>query len=162
MTRVNRHSLYYRIIDIAFAGQVLMLGALIVKASTGYVVDMPGTLQIPYSAFGLFCILAPPLLIFQRWMRDDFSEMLWQRTAGTVLKLLVILPVPVAIGAGVTFAFSGDTTEVIDRAMRMRNELDPRINAYMQGIVSAAVYLWLTVPVLFTFVFQWHRWRASR
>jgi hypothetical protein len=159
MRRINRHDLYHQLINYSFAGQLLSIAVAVSTAVGGRHV-VPDVLQIPYSIIGVSSFVIPIFLIFQRWMRDDFSEALWQRTAGTVLRLLVILPIPIAVAAAVLL--SGENTQVIERAARMQNGLDPRVNAHMQGIIRAGVYLWFATPMLFTFVFQWHRWRAGR
>lgn len=159
MNRINRHTAYYRLMDICLVGLLLSFVVWIVSEATGRDI-VPEQIQPVYAAFGVATLIIPAFLIFQRWMRDDFSEMLWQRTAGTVLKLLIILPLPVAIGWGMWIAMGN--TGLAETTMGVGQKVDPLVSAVLQGVVLSMVYLWVATPILFTFAFQWHRWRASR
>ena len=159
MPRITRHTLYYRLMDVSFLGLLLVVIDTLLRETSRYQL-FPAAFDTPFSIAGLTCLIIPALLIFQRWMRDDFSEMLWQRTAGTVLKLLVLLPVPAAIAAGLAMAAGQDGN--VSEVVALDHALDPLTNAMMYGMVRALVYLWILTPMLFTFAFQWHRWRASR
>lgn len=156
MNRFNRYAFYYRMMDVNFACYLIMIAVAVFKRVSG-TSAVDGLLRYPFSAVVLIVIIVPPLLIFQRWMRDDFSEMLWQRTAGTVLKALVVLPVPVMVTVIVAFA-SGNATA------NPKNSLDLPVEAgaALGGFGFTMIMLWLIGPALFTFAFQWHRWRASR
>lgn len=159
MNRVTRHTLYYRLMDFSLVGNLLSFSVAIAIAATGRDV-VPALIQPIFTFVGVASLIIPALLIFQRWMRDDFSEMLWQRTAGTVLKLLIILPIPLAIGWGMWIAEGN--SDLAQPRMNIGNPSDPVVSAVVQGMVQSLVYLWVATPILFTFAFQWHRWRASR
>lgn len=159
MPRINRHALYYQLIDVSFVGQVAIIAVSVVERLIGRQL-FPDAIQAPYLVVSFLCLLIPALLVFQRWMRDDFSEMLWQRTAGTVLKLLVALPIPIAVVAGLALIYRG--ADAFGNALTLDNGRDPLVNAAVLGVVRALVYLWAATPILFTFAFQWHRWQAGR
>lgn len=157
MARIDRYQLYFRLMDAAMLCQSLVIAAALFKQVTGRsAVD--GVLGWPFFVVFLIALLLPTLLIFQRWMRDDFSELLWQRTAGTVLKALVILPMPILIAVMVAIAL-GDP---IPLAVDGDSGLTPQVEGMMVGFVRSVATLWLVTPVLFVFGFKWHSWRASR
>jgi hypothetical protein len=156
MTRINRYMLYYRLINARFVIQLLWLVDSVVKILTGqnYVTGWICSIAVPACVLWIFI---PAVLAFCRFMRDDFSEQLWQQAAGSVLKCLIILPVPLAffISLGVSmggFSIPGGSA-ITGNA---------QTNGVINGIIRSAVLIWLFTPVLFTFAFQWHRWRASR
>ncbi len=153
MTRFNRHDLYY----LAFACQLIAIGGAAFKALTGRTA-FNGVLYYPFAVVAAFMFLVPPLLIFQRWMRDDFSEMLWQRTAGTVLKALIVLPLPIMIAVAVMLG-TGEWRPPVTNNLIADS---PLLEGVLVGFIRSILSLWLLTPVLFTFAFQWHRWRASR
>jgi hypothetical protein len=159
MARINRHTLYYRLMDFSLIGVLLMLADEVVMAAIGR--ELVPTVLLPvYAIIVISSFLIPALLIFQRWMRDDFSEMLWQRTAGTVLKLLILLPVPIILGWSVwILQVDHDFAKELTAP---RADRDPALWAAIRGIIYSFTSLWLATPILFTLTFQWHRWRASR
>lgn len=156
MTRPNRFALYYRLIDASFACHLILLAAAFFKAITG-TSAVDGVLRYPFAAVFLFAIIVPPVLIFQRWMRDDFSEMLWQKTAGTVLKALVLLPFPVMIAVIMAFVSGNATANPTNSS-----NLSAEAGAALSGFSFTMIVVWFVGPLLFTLAFQWHRWRASR
>lgn len=158
MAGMTRYSLYYRLMDICLALQVVTLGVELTETAFDYdLVDFAGS-GIPITLF-LMAIIVPVFLVFARFMRDDFAEMLWQKTAGTVLKALMILPVPVAIAAGVMIA--GGQID-IPTEIFTHDEVTDTDSGAIFGVVLSLIYIWIYTPVLFTLAFQWHRWRASR
>jgi SNF family Na+-dependent transporter len=157
MAKMTRYSLYYRLMDIAFVASLITLISFAFKATTGiglfgYVPFKASTVLVPLA------VLLPSLLIFQRWMRDDFSEMLWQKSAGTVLKLLVVLPIPIIF----IFVFVVAADGIAPPSSTDPLSDDPLLEGMLNGVVRSIVILWLITPMLFSLAFQWHRWRASR
>ena len=157
MARLNRHALYYRLIDASFLSYGALIAGALSKAITG-VSAFHGLLYYPFMTIFTFALVVTPLLIFQRWMRDDFSEVLWQRSAGTVLKGLIILPLPIMIAVAVAFV-TGHSSFTLKNSI---SGLERESAAALLGFGQTMVYLWMLTPVLFVFAFQWHRWRASR
>jgi hypothetical protein len=163
MNRINRYTLYYRLIDVCFVCQLLIITAFVYKKWDGQS-GVNGVLDYPFEVVKIFGLLIPTLLVFQRWMRDDFSEALWQRTAGTVLKAVVILPIPVmfivavAIGTRVSVGLDPATDYTTRRSMGLPAALEGQLYGYITSMVT----LWIVGTLLFIFAFQWHRWRASR
>jgi hypothetical protein len=157
---MNRHNLYYRLMDIALGAVSLMIAAAVFKQIMGYSA-VGGVLRYPFAVVFVLGTVLPALLIFQRWMRDDFSEMLWQRAAGTVLKALIILPLPAMVIVATAFALGnpGPAIEVTDSSSA---GFSTTHNATLTGAMRTLVTLWLFTPAIFTLSFQWHRWRASR
>ena len=157
MPRLGRYQLFFRLMDAAMLCQLIVIAAALFKQVTGRsAVD--GVLGWPFLVIFIVAVILPTLLIFQRWMRDDFSELLWQRTAGTVLKALVILPFPILITVTVAITLGDPITLAVDGD----RGLTPQVEGMMVGFVRSVAALWLVAPILFVFAFQWHRWRAFR
>jgi hypothetical protein len=158
MARITRYSLYYRLMDISFVSAAISLCSEIIEYGFNLTLsdEVSDWLFWPIIITGLFI---PAFCVFARFMRDDFAEMLWQKAAGTVLKALIILPVPLAFIVGMMVA-----TGQID--VPESNFTDPAISesdgGAALGIILSFTYMWVIAPVVFTFAFQWHRWRASR
>jgi hypothetical protein len=163
MLQVNRHDLYYRLIDVGFICQLCLVMAVAYKGYTG-VSATGGLLYYPFAVIMPIGFLLPPVLVFQRWMRDDFSEMLWQRAAGTVLKAVVVLPIPVmfvtAVGIGARVSLGLDAAS--DYTAKRTMGLPTALEGQLMGHIMSMTALWLIASLLFTFAFQWHRWRAGR
>lgn len=158
MAGMTRYSLYYRLMDICLGLQLLTLGIEVGEYALGRNLhDWTGP-GISIALF-LIAIVLPVFLVFARFMRDDFAEMLWQKTAGTVLKALMILPVPVAIAAGLMIA--GGQIDIPSEVLS-HDEVNEIDSGAIFGVVISLMYIWIYTPVLFTLAFQWHRWRASR
>ncbi len=156
----RRYTLYYRLIDASFVCQLLMVAAALFKAIAG-VSAVRGILYYPFAVVAVIALLLPPILIFQRWMRDDFSEQLWQRTAGTVLKALILLPLPLMVAiSSVVLAQAEIAGQNFGRANALN--LETLIQGQVTGFIYAMLALWFITPLVFVFAFQWHRWRASR
>lgn len=151
---MTRFRLYFVLLDIALA---IQLFAILRKVLQAFDIKPFGDLGHHgwLSALqAIFALLIPTILIFMRWMRDDFSEALWQKTAGSVLKLLVILLMPAA------FALAWHTGEN-DAAISAISAIGEADAADFQKPYVALIVQWVLVPFAFTFCFQWHRWRAS-
>jgi hypothetical protein len=155
--KMDRYAAYFRLLDAAIVCQLLMIGAAVFKAATGTSM-VGGVLRYPFVVVAMIAVILPLLLIFQRWMRDDFSQMLWQRTAGTVMKALALMPIPAILLVAYAAVTMGVGTDVGDDAFGG----DPAVTNFIDGAVRSLLLLWLMLPLSFTFAFQWHRWRAGR
>ena len=155
--KMDRYSAYFRLLDVAIACQLLMIATASFKAITGTSI-VSGVLRYPFAAIVMIAIFVPLLLIFQRWMRDDFSEMLWQRTAGTVMKALALMPIPAIL----LVAYAAVSMGVDPRMDKDAFGGDLAVQGFINGSVRSLLLLWVMLPLSFTFAFQWHRWRASR
>jgi hypothetical protein len=163
MPRPSRYELYYRLIDISFICHLCMMAAFIYKQITG-TSAVDGLLYYPFTTVFLVGAFLPPLIVFQRWMRDDFSEMLWQRTAGTVLKALVVLPIPLMLVIPFAMVIQATLGTAPASAATTANSLGlpAMLEGQMVGYMRSMLLLWVTASLLFITAFQWHRWRAGR
>ncbi len=158
MAGMTRYSLYYRLIDFCFGVQLFTIAVEIAEVVLDREIDYWLGHVLPITLYTVAIIL-PVFLVFARFMRDDFAETLWQKTAGTVLKALMVLPLPLAIAAGVMIA--GGHIDVPNEIFSDDNVNETDSGAIF-GVVLSLIYIWIYTPVLFTLAFQWHRWRASR
>lgn len=158
MAQMNRFSLYYRLMDICLIIQIAALSLEIGEIVTGAELAV-GAFGNVVITFFLCALLLPIFLIFARFMRDDFSEQIWQKTAGTVLKALTVLPPIVAISVGLLI---GTGNIDVPATMFTGEGLSQAQGGAIFGVVMSLIYIWVYTPMIFTFAFQWHRWRASR
>jgi hypothetical protein len=158
MAKMTRYSLYYRLMDVSFFAAMVLLLMDIVEALLDLTPSESVTLWVGFPLGGLSFLL-PSFCVFARFMRDDFAELLWQKAAGTVLKALIILPLPLAFVFGALIV-----TGQID--MPESDFSNPNISSSdggaALGVIFSFIYLWIFTPVIFSLAFQWHRWRASR
>jgi hypothetical protein len=151
MPHLDRFRAYFVLMNASFFIQLLHVTRKFVEYSTG--TDIPlGPIKGVVVALAMFGVFTPAILIFTRFMRDEFAEVLWQRAAGTVLRALILLPIPAIF----FIALSGQLGNYV-----LRSNVTSLTDASMIGAVRTVATLWLLTPVLFTFAFQWHRWRAS-
>ncbi len=154
----GRFRLYFRLMDICFAIQIISIMLEIVQFATGddFTSGITGQAM---AVFQLGSLALPIFLIFARFMRDDFAEQLWQLTAGTVLKAICFLPPIVAIIAGGLIA-AGKI--VFPEAVFDDQHVSEFQNGAIMGVIISLIGMWVYTPVVFTLAFQWHRWRATR
>ena len=148
-----RYRLFYRLIDFCFIVNLLffldMIADVFRKKDADY-----GFFEPVVFAFVAVSILLPCFLIFARFMHDEYIHLLWQKASQTVVRGLIILPLPILLIYGAAMGFSGG--EII--------ELDSGISAKEAGrigLVTGIVSVWVITPMFFTFAFQWHRWRGA-
>jgi hypothetical protein len=158
MAKMTRYSLYYRLMDVGFAAGALLLALEI--AEYGFSMPLPEPLYTPLGLAMFFVsFVTATFCVFARFMRDDFAELLWQKAAGTVLKALFILPIPLAILIGLLVIQGNIDVPDADFSAPGISQSD---GGAVIGIIYSFIYVWVFAPILFTFAFQWHRWRASR
>lgn len=154
----DRHTLYFRLLDIAFAVQIVAIADIVatkvLKTANLETVLSPTAYNAAMLAIFLAGVLLPCLLVFQRWMRDDFSEALWQKTAGTVLKCMIILPLPI-MALTVELILAGPSFQELQWQYGKGADTDRAIST----IIDTMRTIWLLAPVTFVAAFQWHRWR---
>jgi Na+-driven multidrug efflux pump len=150
-----RYRVFYRLIDICFGLQIFFLADEIREAFGGKPLNL-GIINIPIATLAVLCVLIPAFLIFAKFMRDEFAETLWKKTSETVVRALILLPIPVVFLLGVADGIRGSSLiQVVSKAKTLSD-------AGLHGVIMAVVLIWFITPIIFTFAFQWHRWRAGK
>jgi hypothetical protein len=150
-----RYRVFYRLIDICFGLQIFFLADEIREAFGGKPLQL-GLMDLPIGMLAVLCVLIPAFLVFAKFMRDEFAETLWKKTSETVVRALILLPVPLLFLLGAADGIKGSfMIQIISKAQSLQD-------AGLNGIIMAVVLIWFITPIIFTFAFQWHRWRSGK
>ena len=106
---------------------------------------------------GVTAILLPLFLLVARWMRDDYAEALWRRTA--IIFTYAMAPTPFAIVTG-SWAVYGYSMQIEGSDELYKNIFDPLFRERPGNSLIAAFYkIYMAV---FVIIFQFLRWKDSR
>ena len=169
MTGKSRANLYYRLMDICLVLTLLMIindaVEMFLAISTQSWDGSDGHLSTALTLLGLLSFILTVVIIFARSMRDEFAEMLWQKSAGTMLRAMVILPFPAMILVAVFQSALPEFPPIMGRATAeelAKAGYTPEGFSQFVGVISTISVFWWLNTTLFVFIFQWHRWRASK
>lgn len=151
--RAKRTRLYFRFMDLCLFFALLVIVSTILDFGMGIDMMPTGTwygaiLAIP----SIICMtILPTFLIWARFMRDEYAEMLWQRTMVIVGYAAATLPMVILLGAWFTYW-------AIDRQNRgALSFLKEEVLVYSFLGVSWSVFM-----LVFVCTFQFLRWKDSR
>lgn len=156
------YRLYFRLMDIAFAMNVLALSFGVVGAAIG--LEAPDLHPLVY--YGIPILYWPinyiiaPLLIVNSSMRDEYADILWKRTIAQVMVIAAVLPpiVWALIWFVSIFIIQGDLANW--KGYRPDWLLDPLMEESYR--LLTIMFVWQGFVLGFVFLFQWNRWRDSR
>jgi hypothetical protein len=152
--RPIRHRLYFWLMDICLFFAVIGL----IDWLLGRIWDM--TLMpdgsIPYTITGilvtLFNAVVPPFLLVARFMRDEYSELLWQRAVKVLTYTITVIPFFLWLTVW-GFYWGGYRTGVPAALNILETEL---------RLGPALLISWFVFQLLFVLIFQIVRWKDSR
>lgn len=169
MSRTTSPNLYYRLVDLC---TILTLVILAINAYDYYISisdqSWENTLDSRYSALissiGFSSFILTMVVILASSLRDEFAEALWQKTAGTFLRAMVIFP-PIAmilIAASwwiiptdpLMLDLDFSSAELAKEGLTVED-----VNRFI-GVISTIGAFWWMSTTFFVFIYQWHRWRA--
>lgn len=164
---------YNRLMDITF--WVLLVaytrGLLsLTRVPQGLLLDQWRPLNIALAAIFLFTQILLIVLIMARSLRDEYAEMLWQRSAASFVKLLPLFPVLWLAGIFV-FADQNGWLNSLRANPQMMILPDHAILAnptnsagihQFEGLNFVVLKLTQYFPLLFAALYKWHRWRDER
>jgi hypothetical protein len=146
-----RYRLYFWLMDICLILSVLGLTEFILDYGLGII--LIATDSPIYPIISLFFISAnfivPLFLVVARFMRDEFAELLWKKTATTLLYGFVVVPGFVLTTTYVASLFGSRIHVAILQALQEYTA------------IQAIVVGWMAVMLAFVGLFQFYRWRAS-
>lgn len=144
MTRPARFRLFFWLLDAATLVTLFSVGRYLYSP---HLIFDGRSSNVVAQILGVLAVLLPAILIFARFIRDEFAEQLWQAAAGATLRGLIWVPFALLFFWGVVDGFSGA----------------PQSNpsAEIDGTQMLALMLMLQLT-LFVLSLQWHRWRATR
>jgi hypothetical protein len=109
-------------------------------------------------------ILLAVFLVAARFMRDEFAERIWQRSAHRFVNLVVIGPFAVIIGIVVFLRqIKAALPDLLpDQLIAiLAKEPDPAY-VFFIGIGATFVLVAQFVPLFFIIIYKWSLWRDSR
>lgn len=169
MPRTSSPNLYYRLVDLC---AILTSVTLAVNAYDYYIAisdqSWERTLGSRFSALissmGLSSFVLTMVVILASSLRDEFAEALWQKTSGTFLRAMVILPPVAMILIGFSWSNTPEVPSMLDldlsSAELAKEGLTVEdVNRFIGVIFTIGAYWWMSTT-FFVFIYQWHRWRA--
>lgn len=169
MSRTTNPNLYYRLVDLC---AILTSVVLAIHACDYYIAisdqswerTIGSRFSQLISSMGFSSFILTMVVILASRLRDEFAEAIWQKTAGTFLRAMVILP-PVAMIL-ITFSWSiaPEVPSLLDldlsSAELAKEGLTVEdVNRFIGVIFTIGAYWWMSTT-FFVFIYQWHRWRA--
>lgn len=154
-----RYRAYYWLMDACLLVIVLGILEMAVYITSGLSTsDLPSPFDVIVRApLIVFCYLVPLFLILARFMRDDYAEDLWRRTAAVFAYLVAILPIMIAIPAWLGYL-------LIPAGTALAADFNATIALLLTEVpVAIAIQVFLAaLLVCFVVIFQFLRWRDSR
>ncbi|MFC4291388.1 hypothetical protein ACFOWX_03055 [Sphingorhabdus arenilitoris] len=147
-----RYRLFYRLIDFCFVLNILWILEMIGEAISGSELDY-GLFDPIALALAVSSLIIPGFLVFARFMHDEYITLLWQKTSQTVVRALIILPLPMLVVYGAAMGITGGELVELESGTTAKE-------ASHRGLVTGIVWIWAITPMFVTFAFQWHRWRG--
>jgi hypothetical protein len=153
-TRTKRTRLYFGLMDLCLIAAALGLADHIASRLLDWHLQ-PGD-SIIYTAFGsvvlFFNFIVPPFLMIGKFMRDEYAEMLWQRSVAIL---------------GYAFAFAPLLLLATLVAVNLTNPAAQADGAfvYLFGDVPAdwlLITLWMAFLLTWVGIFQFLRWRDAK
>lgn len=146
MNRKWRYKAYFLLVDLLTAVAVINL----IQTVAGPLAEGPGFRpDVWHGIVGAITLILPAFLMLARFMRDEFAELCWQKSAATTIKWLFVGPV-VLLFALAAARLAGTEMDFVVRLIR---------EGGAAGAITAFLNLLVTV---FAFSFQFHRWRGGR
>ncbi|NNC52499.1 MAG: hypothetical protein HKO08_05610 [Erythrobacter sp.] len=157
-----RYRIYYRLMDLALAINLLGICAVVVGTASGLEVeDIPPVIYyLPPILIWPITYVVVPLLIVLSSMRDEYAELLWKRTIAQLMIITAVLPpliyaviwfISIVIIQGDVANWNGYRPDWL---------LDPLLaEKWRLGVI---LEFWQAFTLGFVILFQWNRWRDSR
>ena len=159
-------SLYFRLIDIAFIVHTINLLSVIATKMGAMNLGKDGYIYYSYVSWvaGMLSLFLIIFLVLARFMRDEYTEQIWQRSAGSFVRALTVLPLLFYI---LSYVFLPQITEylggnAIPQSGAPQNTGQTAQYSFFLMAAWVSLFFATYVPYLFICLFQWHRWKASR
>lgn len=162
--KFNRYRLYYFLMNVALAGVVFgLIDSFIVSNLNISTAPSHPTLDFAYKSLGIIIILLPVFLILAKFMRDDYANQIWSKTATSFLYFFTAFPLlfilPNAIVWIASAIFSSDVSANVADLVYNRS---PFAAFYDKDAYTVVANSWLICVSFFVILFQWHRWRDAQ
>jgi hypothetical protein len=152
--RATRARIYFRLMDIMLVLSLMGFTEFLLD-KVGGIILIPATSPI-YPLVSTFFytmnFFVPTFLILARFMRDEYAELLWRRTATALVYVSAIAPFGLLAIGWVSFLITGQ--RVSQGAVRFLAE--------SMEFFDAVVVIWMVFMLLFVAIFQLLRWRDAR
>lgn len=151
-----RYRIYFWLMDFSAVVMALLvcLGLADVIIDEDITEALPPSLFFSMSAlFQIVTFIVVPLLICAKFMRDDYSDTLWRRSASVLVYASVIIPLTIFV-----------TTQIYVVGMGPLSKGPPLIRWLTNKVMvdMAMLGIWISYMILFVAIFQFLRWRDAR
>lgn len=151
--RAKRARIYFRLMDVVFILAVLGFSEFLLDKVGGIILMETSHPAHGYvSAFFIIMnFFLPMFLILARFMRDEYAEQVWRRTAVSLSYVVTLLPIAIFAGAWIDF-LTTTTGQPRPLFALLENPIEP---------FKVVQVCWMAFMLLFVGVFQFLRWRDN-
>ena len=155
MAENPKYKLYYRLMDLALLAGILgfldFLGAHLFNLSFTQILKPETTLSmVIVIGIGLLNFVLPVFLIVAYFLRDEYAELLWQRTATVMMYAFATTPGAIMMWAASHKVLTGQTSPLLKKYIFDRPTPD------------LVMTWWMVSALAFVAIFQLLRWRDAR
>ena len=155
MAENPKYKLYYRLMDLALLAGILglldFLGAHVFNLSFTQILNPEPPLGMVIAiGIGLLNFVLPVFLIVAYFLRDEYAEILWQRTATVMMYVVATTPGAIMMWAASHKVLTGQTSPLLKKYIFDRPTLD------------LVMTWWMVSALAFVAIFQFLRWQDSR
>jgi hypothetical protein len=152
--RAKRARVYFRLMDVTFFLAILGFSEFLLDKVFGIIlIQTTSPLYPPVSTFMIFMnFLMPLFLVLARFMRDEYAELLWRRTAVVFAYAIAIIPFIIQIVGWLVYLTRGE--EGVRRHLKIL-----LVPTQPYFVIAVA---WMAFMLLFVAIFRVLRWRDGR
>jgi hypothetical protein len=153
-TRARRARIYFRLMDITLVLALIGFTEFLLDEVFGIILTPKSSpFYLPISIFFIFMnFIVPWFLILARFMRDEYAELLWRRTAAVAAYTLALAPVFVLLCFWAAYLLTGKkVSEGVFAPLVAPTEA-----------FQVVWFCWLAFMLMFVAIFQLLRWRDAR
>lgn len=153
-SRARRARAYFRLMDIVLVLSLMgFIEFLLDNVFDVILIPKSSPIYLPVSIFFIFMnFIMPWFLILARFMRDEYAELLWRRTAAVAAYALALAPVFVLMGFWISYFLTGKRVS--------ESVFAPLVEP--TEAFQVIWFCWLGYMLLFVAIFQFLRWHDAR
>jgi hypothetical protein len=151
------------LIDLAFWLFILSFSAMLaVRFFTGLPPGLVRAASALIFYLGYATWLLTVFLICARFMRDEYAEGLWQKSAAKFTFVLVLLPMALLVFFWIYQAYAAPLATQPTAAEKAALDAYPHPSTWqLSGALHLLHYIASYVPFLFIALYKWNRWRDA-
>lgn len=161
---MKRYQLYNRLMEVCFWVSAFVLAWIVLARVSPFLLGYMQPFRNAVRMVMNVDVLLAMFLVTARFIRDEYAEQIWQRTARRFVNFIVVGPLGLII---VIVLFSKQIRANAQSLMPddllkiLLKDPDPTM-IYFAGIATTLVLVAQFVPLLFILFYKWSLWRDSR